>query len=144
MLSKKQIIIFIIVGIVIVGSGVGIWTLFKNSDLISSKATNTVVQNNSATTIEVAELAKNANNYLDKNLNLKGVVSFVYPESHALVLIDNKEYANCGVVTCAIIQIPVSFDGQMPAVKDFVIVQGMLSQTSNGKLLFKAAEIKPQ
>lgn len=112
-----------------------------------TKTTNNPRENsqiNSITIISVETLANNVNQYLDSTVNLKGVVSFVYPESQTLVIIDNKEFASCGVVTCAINQIPVSYTGTLPKVKDYVQVSGIVSSDSSGKLIIKATQVIPQ
>ncbi len=124
---------------------IGIGLIVKYRTLI--KAANSTSKNSqidSNTVLDVDMLANNVNQYFDKSINLKGVVSFVYPESQSLVVIDNKEFANCGVVTCAINQIPVNYTGTLPNVKDYVQVSGMVSRDSSGKLIIKATQVKPQ
>lgn len=142
MIKNKQTILFIALILIIVGSAIGIKTLTEKLNKNSSAIA--INQENNNNIVEVGDFAKNPYSYLNKEIQLKGVVSFVYPENQMIILIDNKEYANCGVVTCAINQIPVSYAGQMPNVKDFIIATGKVSQTNDGKLLLKATEIKPQ
>ena len=142
MIKNKQIILFIALILFIIGGAIGIKALTEKFNKNSSSVA--INQENNNTIVSVEDFAKNPYLYLNKKIQLKGVVSFVYPESQMIVLIDNKEYASCGVVTCAINQIPVSYSGSMPNVKDFIIASGMLSQTSDGKLLFKANKIKAQ
>lgn len=124
---------------------IGVGLIVKYETLIkATNSTNNLSQINSGTVLDVNTMADNVNQYLDKSINLRGVVSFVYPESQTLVIIDNKEFANCGVVTCAINQIPVSYSGTLPNVKDFVQVSGTVFRDGSGKLIIKASQLKPQ
>lgn len=142
MSSTKKTILAISLTLFIIGSIIGAKTLLEK--LNTSSSTITTNQENNSIVVSVEGFAKNPYSYSDKEIRLEGVVSFVYPESQMIVLIGNKEYASCGVVTCAINQIPVSYAGLMPKVKDFIVATGKVSQTNDGKLLFKATEIKPQ
>ncbi len=140
MKSTKYLSIVLIIMLLI---GVGL--IVKYETLIkATNSTNNLSQINSGTVLDVNTMADNVNQYLDKSINLRGVVSFVYPESQTLVIIDNKEFANCGVVTCAINQIPVSYSGTLPNVKDFVQVSGTVFRDGSGKLIIKASQLKPQ
>lgn len=124
---------------------IGVSLIVRYKTLI--KAANSTSQNrqiNSNAILDVDILANNVNQYFDKSISLRGVVSFVYPESQSLVIIDNKEFANCGVVTCAINQISVTYSGTLPNVKDYVQVLGTVSRDSSGKLIVKATQVKPQ
>ncbi|UCG84397.1 MAG: hypothetical protein JSW38_06170 [Dehalococcoidia bacterium] len=67
---------------------------------------------------------------------IEGVVSFVYPSNSTFVIIDVKEYELCGVVTCAINEIPItvppdSFTGTLPEVKDVVLTYGEIISSDN-------------
>lgn len=97
-----------------------------------------------ALTVDVDKFAGSARSYLGLPVKLKGVVSFVYPENHMIVVIDNQEYANCGVVTCAITQVPVLYSGPLPKVKDYIIASGSLRQGTDGKMVFEASELNTQ
>ncbi len=142
MIKNKQTVILIGLVIITIGSAFGMKSLVEKLNQTSSAAITS--QKNYNNVVDVEGFAKNPYSYLGKEIQLKGVVSFVYPESQMIVLIDNKEYASCGVVTCAINQIPVAYSGSMPNVKDFVIATGKVSQSNDGKLLIKATEVKSQ
>lgn len=142
MIKNKQTILFTGLILLIIGSVIGIKILAEKFN--KNSLTVAINQENNNIVVNIESFAKNPYSYLNKEIQLKGVVSFVYPESQMIVLIDNKEYASCGVVTCAINQIPVSYSGPMPNVKDFIIATGKVSQTNDGKLLLKVTEVKPQ
>ena len=141
-MNNKQTIL--LVGLILLILGGMVWLNISSEKNNGKPSPTAMQQENNAAVVEVEGFAKNPYSYLNKEIQLKGVVSFVYPETQMLVLIDNKEYASCGVVTCAINQIPVSYAGAMPKVKDFVIATGKVSQSSDGKLLLQATELKPQ
>ena len=72
---------------------------------------------------------------------LKGAVSFVYPEEKSFSVIDVKEFASCGVVTCAINHLTVSYSKQLPKVKDIVEITGELIK-DDGKYILNAKDVK--
>jgi hypothetical protein len=68
---------------------------------------------------------------------IEGVVSFVHPSNSTFVIIDVKEYELCGVVTCAINEIPITvppslYSGALPEVKDVVLTYGEIINSASG------------
>lgn len=49
-----------------------------------------------------------------------------------------------GAISCACLEMPVEFSGQMPEIGNEVVVFGEISTTDAGKFVFKAQEVKPQ
>ena len=74
-------------------------------------------------------------------VNIKGVVSVVSPKHQMLGLIDAGEFEACKVVTCAWLTLPVFWTGEMPRVKDTVVVEGEAKQ-KNRRLVFIARNLK--
>jgi len=74
-------------------------------------------------------------------VRVQGVVSAVSEKDHTLALIDVKEFQECGVTTCASLQLPVRWEGALPAQRDMVLVSGEVKEI-NGKLLFIAAALE--
>jgi hypothetical protein len=82
----------------------------------------------------------------DGPIVVEGVVSFVDAVSSTFVIIDVSEYELCGVVDCAINEIPVpvpahQYDGTLPVVRDFVLVHGEMVDSGTGYSL-DAAEVQ--
>lgn len=79
-------------------------------------------------------------------VRVQGVVSAVSEKDQTLTLIDAQEFQECGVTTCAGLQLPVRWHGALPQVRDVVQITGQV-QESDGKLLFVAQTLeiaKPQ
>jgi hypothetical protein len=72
---------------------------------------------------------------------VEGIVSTVSPEAEMLALIDSKEYAKCGVVTCSTLSLPVHWKGSMPAVSKSVRIKGEVKE-QEGKLVLEARELE--
>lgn len=94
----------------------------------------------SSKAVGVDEFMINLDRYPGRVL-VKGVVSAVSLERKLVGLIDAGEYESCGVVTCAQLTLPVLWKGQMPKVKEAVLVEGQV-QKQNGKLLFMARALE--
>jgi hypothetical protein len=84
--------------------------------------------------LNVDDIALDPSVYTGK-ISVAGAVSFVYPSQDNFVIIDIKEYDKCGVVTCAINHLTVSYQKQLPNVKDRVIINGELVKTNSGYIL---------
>lgn len=68
---------------------------------------------------------------------ITGVVARVFPKTGSFVLIDSQEYAACNSVTCAQATLPIqtpteSFTGDLPQVKDTVVVTGEVTALDKG------------
>jgi hypothetical protein len=72
---------------------------------------------------------------------VEGAVSAVVPAEQAIALIDVSEFAQCGVVTCAALTLPVHWEGPMPSVRDVVHLTGEVKESS-GKLVFFASTLE--
>lgn len=73
-------------------------------------------------------------------VRVKGVVSAISEKDQTLALIDTQEFQECGVVTCAGLQLPVRWEGALPAVGDLVIITGQVEKVG-GKRLFAAKSL---
>ncbi len=74
-------------------------------------------------------------------VRVQGVVSAVSAADHTLALIDTQGCQDCGVTTCARLQLPVRWGGALPAMRDTVRVTGEVKEI-NGKLLFIATALE--
>ncbi len=90
--------------------------------------------------ISVRDLMQNVAQY-PGNVQIEGVVAQVYPENQLLGLIDRKEYAECNSVTCAKLILPVSWTGNMPKLKEQLLIKGVVGE-DKGKMLFVAENLE--
>jgi hypothetical protein len=90
--------------------------------------------------IGVDELMRHVDRYRGVLL-VEGIVNFVLPKDHTLSLIDPKEFKECGVTTCASLQLPVRWGGAMPGAQDLVRVRGQVQEAA-GKLIFIAQSLE--
>ncbi len=74
-------------------------------------------------------------------VRVQGVVSDVQPDNHLVVLIDRKEWEECGEVGCASLSLPVRWAGTMPHVEEGVSVSGQVEEQA-GKLVFVAEALE--
>lgn len=76
-------------------------------------------------------------------IKVEGAVTKVLPEKKMIVLIDRKEWEECGEESesCAKYRLPVQFSGSFPNVKDEVVFDGEIKK-SDGRYLFVATNIK--
>lgn len=74
-------------------------------------------------------------------IQLEGAVTAAIPEKKLLVLIDRKEWEQCGKDTCALYKLPVQWTGTMPKIHDEILVQGEIKESS-GKLIFSASKLE--
>lgn len=73
-------------------------------------------------------------------VQVRGIVSAVFPRQRVFLLIDTAEFQECGVTTCASLALPVRWNGIMPVAKDDVRVRGSVQKTG-GKLIFIALSL---
>jgi len=68
---------------------------------------------------------------------ITGVVSRVFPKTGSFVLIDAEEYAACGELSCCPVTLPIQtpteeFTGELPQLKDTVVVLGEVTALKKG------------
>ena len=66
----------------------------------------------------------------------------VVPKQKKFTIIDQSEYAECKVVTCARYEIPINFTGKLPGPEQVVMVTGKLVQPQPGRFLLKAKRVE--
>jgi len=93
--------------------------------------------------LQVDELAKDPKRFADQTVTVEGVVSAVVPKQGVFVLIDQAEYADCEVVTCAVYQVPVAFSDTLPELEEAVAVTGHLVEAEPGRFVVQAARVSP-
>ena len=93
-------------------------------------------------TMSVDELAKRPKAFADRELVVTGIVGAVLPKQKIFMIIDQSEYAECKVVTCARYEIPIEFDGKLPKPEWMVVATGRLVQPQRGRFLFKARRVE--
>lgn len=94
------------------------------------------------TTLSVDELAKNPKAFAGREVVVSGVVGTVVPKQKIFTIIDQSEYAECKVVTCARYEIPIEFDGKCPKPEQVIVATGRLIQPQPGRFLFKARRVE--
>ena len=107
---------------------------------VESSAKGVAQHTSSKAVLGVEEFMREVDNHPGQ-VRLEGVVSAVAAEERALTLIDVAELERCGVVTCAPLSLPVQWNGEMPAVRDFVVLKGEVAE-SGGKLFFLAHSLE--
>jgi hypothetical protein len=113
--------------------------------LVSAELVPSYGQNDSTvtdTTLSVDELAKSPKGFADREITVTGVVGAVVPKQKIFTIIDQSEYAECKVVTCARYEIPIDFTGKLPDPEQVVMVTGKLVQPKPGRFLFKAKRVE--
>lgn len=116
--------------------------LFLNSEAKEKKppTEESVAVPGPAKVMGVDEYMTNVDRYQGP-VNIRGVVSAVSPKHQMLGLIDTGEFESCKVVTCAKLTLPVFWTGQMPQVKETVVVEGE-AKKKNKRLVFIARTLK--
>lgn len=74
-------------------------------------------------------------------IKIEGAVSEVYPKDNFIVLIDRKEYKQCGKETCALLKLPVKWSGPMPSVRDIIVARGEIRE-NRGLRFFSATTLE--
>ena len=93
-------------------------------------------------TLNVDKLAKDPKGFADREITVTGVVGAVVPKQKLFTIIDQSEYAECKVVTCARYEIPIEFTGKLPDPEQVVMVTGKLVQPQPGRFLFEAKRVE--
>jgi len=94
------------------------------------------------TTLSVDELAKSPKAFVDRTITVTGVVGAVVSKQKIFTIVDQSEYAECKVVTCARYEIPIDFTGKLPDPEQVVMVTGKLVQPRPGRFLLKAKRVE--
>lgn len=81
-------------------------------------------------------------NLQQQTVTVVGVVSAWDAKRNMLALIDRKEAAECGTVTCATLTLPVRWEGEPPRIGQQVRVTGSVRQSPEGKV-FIARDLSP-
>ena len=76
-----------------------------------------------------------------RRVSVLGVVGVVRPEESLFAMVDGAEVDACRTVACAEFLLPVSWQGEMPAVGDLVTVTGRVEASPSGSMLV-AREVK--
>jgi len=82
----------------------------------------------------VRSFAADSSGY-EGSLQVRGVVSRVFPSRSAFLMIDYREYQACGTITCAAVVMPVTHDGDMPRPMEAVVATGEVVSTATGLAL---------
>jgi len=132
-------------GVVVAAIGaavvVGALLFWQNrASRVESSAKDVTQHASSKAVLGVEEFMREVDNYTGQ-VRLEGVVSAVAVEEQTLTLIDVAELERCGVVTCAPLSLPVHWNGEMPAVRDVVVLKGEVAE-SGGKLFFLANSLE--
>ena len=131
-------VFFAAVGIAAVGGALFFWQ--SRTSPIESPTQDPAQHATSEAVLGVEEFMREVDNHPGQ-VRLEGVVSAVAAEERALTLIDIAELERCGVVTCASLSLPVQWDGEMPAVRDVVVLKGEVAEYE-GKLFFLAHSLE--
>ena len=108
-----------------------------------SQALKFSTEASSQTLLGVDELMQNVDQHTNETLLVEGVVSTVSAKSKTLGLIDTREYAECKVVTCSQLTLPVRWTGTMPQALETVRVKGAI-QKKGRKFIFVADTVEQQ
>ena len=76
------------------------------------------------------------------SVSVLGVVSAASPAEQMLVLIDSKEFGECGTTTCATLTLPIRWTGAMPQLSQTIVADGQVQEVT-GRLVFVASAIRP-
>lgn len=131
-------VILTVIGVAAVGGALFSWQ--SRTSRVESPAKGVVHPASSKAVLGVEEFMRDVDNHPGQ-VRLEGVVSAVAAEERALTLIDVAELERCGVVTCAPLSLPVQWNGEMPAVRDVVVLNGEVAE-SGGKLFFLANSLE--
>lgn len=76
-------------------------------------------------------------------IKVEGAVAKVMPEKKLIVLLDRKEWEECGEesLSCAKYKLPVQYSGAAPSMKDEVVFEGEIKKP-DGRFLFVASSLK--
>lgn len=88
----------------------------------------------------VRQLMQNVSKHTG-NTQVEGVVAQVSPEHQLVGLIDRQEFEECNSVTCAKLILPVRWKGEMPEIKDHLLIEGLVGE-EQGRMMFMAESLK--
>lgn len=76
-------------------------------------------------------------------INVEGAVARIIPEKNMIVLLDRKEWEECGegAESCSKYKLPVQFSGTLPNVKDEGVFEGEIKKP-DGRFVFVASSFK--
>lgn len=134
----NRAVVLTAIGVVAVGGALLLWQ--STTPRIESPAQDVAQHATPSAVLGVEEFMREVDNHPGQ-VRLEGVVSAVAAEEQALTLIDTAELEQCGVVTCAPLSLPVQWSGEMPAVRDVVMLRGEVAE-SGGKLFFLASSLE--
>lgn len=89
--------------------------------------------------VDVDDLGDNPEKFKGE-IVLRAVVSAVKESEGVFGVIDSREYESCGVLTCAKHNLPVKFDGELPARRTVVEITGEVIRDDKG-LVFAARRV---
>lgn len=117
-----------------------LWGLFFIYAVLFAVCSNASESASGSSILGVRNYMQNADKHYG-TVEVEGVVSQAISAQHVVALIDREEYKECKVVTCALLRLPVFWEGELPAVYDIVRVKGEVGKR-DGKGLFIAKELK--
>jgi hypothetical protein len=91
---------------------------------------------------DIESINQNPGEYMDKTLELTGIVSIVFSQKNLFSLSDTTSCPVCAAAKSSNKTIPVNFSGKLPEKKDMVRVYGILTKDAQNELLFKATILK--
>ena len=90
--------------------------------------------------LSVTALMRNADRHRGP-VWVQGVVSAASEKDQLLALIDVSEFEDCATTTCAVLYLPVHWEGEMPGVEARVRLRGKVEKR-DGRMVFAAAELR--
>ena len=112
----------------------------KQASNNGSEPDNSILVTQTNAAVNVDDLMREPEKYHGIIL-VKGVVAGIFHDEQTITLIDIREYANCGVVTCSSLMLPVSWKGIMPKPEETVQITGEIKEL-NKKLIFAAQTLE--
>jgi hypothetical protein len=94
-----------------------------------------------ASMLGVEEFMRNVDQHRGP-VSVVGIVARATEADRLVVLIDTKEFEDCGRTTCASLALPVRWSGTMPQVSQRVQADGQVQEVA-GKLVFVASAVRP-
>ena len=98
-----------------------LWGLFFIYAVLFAVCSNASESASGSSILGVRNYMQNADKHYG-TVEVEGVVSQAISAQHVVALIDREEYKECKVVTCALLRLPVFWEGELPAVYDIVRV----------------------
>lgn len=117
------------------------WLFFILTAIAGSGMAAEPADGSGSSILGIRSYMQNADKY-SGTVELEGVVSQILSDQNLVVLIDMEEYKECQVVTCALLRLPVLWEGELPATYDIVRVRGEAAVRDGGRRQFIAKELK--